>query len=236
MKQKEYVIEAMRKNGGYATLRQLNCMVDFSKWGTKTPFASIRRIVQTNDEFFKIQPGLWALKEFENDVWKKFKINRGSEQSVDNFTHSYFQGVIVEIGNIRNLTTYVPPQDKNKFFLEKRLAEMTTIDTIYAFTYPDILRKARTVDAIWFNERKMPCAFYEVEHTTDIKNSLNKFYELQDFRARFFIVAAKERKKQFDDIIQSSIYSDIKGMVEFVNYDALIRQYDFEYNRPEGVI
>lgn len=236
MKQKEYVIEAMKENGGYATFQQLNYLVDYSTWGTETPFASIRRIVQTNDEFFKIQPGLWALKEFENDVLRKFRINKSSEQSIDNFTHSYFQGIIVEIGNIRKHNTYVPPQDKNKFFLEKRLAEMTTIDTIYDFTYPNILRKARTVDAIWFNERKMPCAFYEVEHSTDIKNSLNKFYELQDFRAKFFIVAAKERKKQFDDIIQLSIYKDIKELVEFVNYDALIQQYNFEYNKPEMVI
>ncbi len=62
MKQKDYVIEVMRKNGGYATLRQLNSLVDVSTWGTKTPFASIRRIVQLNDEFFRIQPGLWTLK------------------------------------------------------------------------------------------------------------------------------------------------------------------------------
>lgn len=54
VKQKEYVIQAMKSNGGYATFQQLNQMVDFSSWGTKTPFASIRRIVQTNNEFFKI--------------------------------------------------------------------------------------------------------------------------------------------------------------------------------------
>lgn len=68
------------------------------------------------------------------------------------------------------------------------------MDKIYAFTYSEILRRAKTVDTIWFNKRKMPCAFYEVEHSTDIKNSLNKFYELQDFRAKFYIVAAKERE------------------------------------------
>ena len=58
MKQKYYVIDAMRANGGYATLQQLNMLVDFSTWKTKTPEASIRRIVQENDEFFRIQPGL----------------------------------------------------------------------------------------------------------------------------------------------------------------------------------
>lgn len=236
MKQKDYVIEAMERNGGYATFQQLNALVDFSTWNTKTPFASIRRIVQMNDEFFRIQPGLWALKKFEKSVFEKFKIVKGNEESSNTFTHSYFQGIIVEIGNIRKHNTYVPPQDKNKLFLEKKLSDITTIDKIYDFTYPEILRKAKTVDAIWFNERRMPCAFYEVEHSTDIKNSLNKFYELQDFRAKFFIVAAKERKNQFDDIIQLSIYKNIRELVKFVNYDSLIEQYNSEYNMPERVI
>ena len=236
MKQKEYVIEAMKKNGGYATLQQLNNIVDVSTWGTKTPFASIRRIVQTNDEFFRVQSGLWALKEFEKDVLKRFRIDKKNEKSVEEFTHSYFQGVIVEVGNLRKFDTYVPPQDKNKLFLETKLSEITTIDKIYEFTYPDILRRAKTVDTIWFNERKMPCAFYEVEHSTDIKNSLNKFYELQDFRAKFYIVAAEVRKQQFEDIINSSIYAPIKNMVNFVNYDALIKQYSVENKRIERVI
>ena len=236
MKQKQYVIDAMKKNGGYATFQQLNQLVDFSSWGTKTPFASIRRIVQTNDDFFRIQPGLWALKEYEKEILKKFKIKNNDTKSLHKFTHSYFQGIIVEIGNLRNFDTYIPAQDKNKMFIEKKLSEITTTNIMYNFTYPEILRKAKTVDAIWFNERKMPCAFYEVEHSTDIKNSLNKFYELQDFRAKFYIVAAKERKKQFDDIIHSSIYNPIQNLVNFVNYDALISQYEAEHKIIERVI
>ncbi len=203
-------------------MRQLNALVDVSTWGTKTPFASIRRIVQENDEFFRIQPGLWALKECEQDVWRKFNIVQTNKKSVDVFTHSYYQGVIAEIGNIRNKDTYVPPQDKNKLFLERKLSDVTTVDRIYEFTYPDILKRAKTVDVIWFNERKMPCAFYEVEHSTDIKNSLNKFFELQDFRARFVIVADEERHRQFDDVIHASIYNSIRELVDFVNYDSLV--------------
>lgn len=236
MKQKNYVIDAMRKNGGYATFQQLNRLVDFSTWGTKTPFASIRRIVQTNDEFFRVQSGLWALKECEKVVLEKFKIDTKDQGSINEFTHSYFQGIIVEIGNLRKYGTYVPPQDKNKLFLETKLSELTSTDKIYDFTYPEILRKAKTVDTIWFNERKMPYAFYEVEHSTDIKNSLNKFYELQDFRAKFYIVAAKEREHQFDDIINSSIYAPIKEIVRFVDYDSLIKLYDVENKVCEKVI
>lgn len=213
MTQKECVIEAMRKNGGFATFQQLNQNVDFSGWNTKTPDATIRKIVQIHDEFFRIQPGLWALKECEKEVLKKFKIKINDDKSVNEFTHSYYQGIIVEIGNIRKHNTYVPPQDKNKLFLDKKLSEITTIDRIYNFTHPELLKKAKYVDTIWFNERKMPCAFYEVEHSTNIKNSLNKFYELQDFRAKFYIVAAKERKSLFDSTINDSIYRKIKDFV-----------------------
>ena len=236
MKQKDYVIKAMRKNGGYATFEQLNKIIDFTTWGTKTPFATIRRIVQTNREFFRVQAGLWALKEYENIVLEKFKINTKNPQSIDEFTHSYFQGIIVKIGNLRKYDTYVPPQDKNKKFLETKLSQLVTTEQIYDFAYPQILRKAKTIDAIWFNERKMPCAFYEVERSTDMKNSLNKFYELQDFRAKFYIVAAKERKMQFDDIINQSIYLPIKDIVNFVNYDALIAQFDAEQKIIQRVI
>ena len=228
MKQKYYVIDAMRANGGYATLQQLNMLVDFSTWKTKTPEASIRRIVQGNDEFFRIQPGLWALREYENEVNKKFNIIKSNVESVSQFTHSYYQGIIVEIGNIKKLGTYVPPQDKNKLFLEKKLSDIITVHDIYKFTYDDIIRNAKTVDAIWFNERKMPCAFYEVEHTTNIKNSLNKFFELQDFRAKFYIVVDKARKRQFEDVIGASIYNPIREMVGFVSYDDLVKQYSNE--------
>lgn len=62
MTQEFQVIEKMREEEGYATLRRLNEVIDFSAWKTKTPEASVRRIVQYSKEFFRIQPGLWALK------------------------------------------------------------------------------------------------------------------------------------------------------------------------------
>ncbi|MBQ8803128.1 MAG: hypothetical protein IJZ53_05815 [Tyzzerella sp.] len=62
------------------------------------------------------------------------------------------------------------------------------------------------------------------------------FYELQDFRAKFYIVATKERKEQFSDIISASIYRPIKELVAFVDYDALIKQYEKESQNIERVI
>ena len=80
-------------------------------------------------------------------------------------------------------------------------------------------------DVIWFNERCMPSNFYEVEHTTDIKNSLSKFYELQDFNASFHIVADKSRKKEFEDKLNVSMFSPIKNRVEFWDYEKVVGLY-----------
>ena len=119
-------------------------------------------------------------------------------------------------------------QDKNKLYLNKKLTELTTLKEIYNFSYENIVNKAKNVDAIWFNRRNLPDAFYEVEHSTDFKNSLNKFYELQDFNAKMFIVADLQRKKQFDGVLKDSIYESISKKVKFACYEDIVKQYEKE--------
>ena len=236
MKQKDYVINAMQQNGGYATFQQLNQFIDFSSWGTKTPQASVRRIVQTNKEFFRIATGLWGLSDNKQEILKNLDICESNKESINYFTHGYIQGIISEIGNLKGFNTYVPPQDKNRSFLERKLCNIASVTHIFDFTYPEIIKFAKTVDVIWFNERNLPNSFYEIEHTTDIKNSLNKFYELQDFRAKFYIVAPIERKNQFLDVISSSIYKNIRNIVSFISYDTVVKQYEKEIITIEGAI
>lgn len=224
--QEQQVIETLRKEGGYATLRRLNEIMDFSAWKTKTPEATVRRIVQLSGEIFRIQPGLWALEEARGEVLQKFKLKIGDKQNEEQFSHGYYQGLLVEIGKYRGKTTYVPAQDKNRLFLDRHLGDITDIIILPQFTYDSLLRKAKTVDVIWFNERKMPSDFYEVEHTTDIKNSLSKFYELQDFFAQFHIVADKSREKEFSDKINTSIFNPIAKRVKFVKYEQVVNTYE----------
>ncbi|WP_297967514.1 hypothetical protein [uncultured Anaerovibrio sp.] len=228
MTQKQQVIETMKENGGYATFQQLNHLMDFSSWKTKTPQASVRQIVQVNDEFFRIKPGLWALTEYKDEVLRRFQIQENNRDSEEAFNHSYYQGIIVELGNMHNFKTYVPSQDKNRLFLEKRLADITTENELPPFTYDCLASRAKTVDVIWFNERKMPSRFYEVEHSTNISNSLDKFYELQDFRADFYIIADESRRRQFNSLMERSMYSEIVKYVKFFNYENLVLQYERE--------
>ena len=149
--QEQQVIDALREQGGYATLGELYHLVDTRLWATKTPNETIRRIVQVSNEIFKIQSGLWAL---------------------------------------------------------------------------EITNRARTVDVIWFNERLMPHTFFEVEHSTDFQNSLGKFCDLQDFYCRFFIVAPRNRRKQFEEILTRTAFRDICKRVKFNTYDDISKQYE----------
>ena len=224
--QEQQVIEVLRRAGGYATLRRLNELVDFSSWATKTPEASVRRIVQNSPEIFKIQPGLWALEEMRDIVLRRFDLKPGNKQSEEQFSHGYYQGLLVEIGKYRHYTTYVPAQDRNRLFIDKKLGEITDTTELPDFTYDELKRRARTIDVIWFNERSMPSDFYEVEHTTDIKNSLTKFYELQDFNAGFFIVADASRKKEYEDKLHVSMFSPIENRVKFLNYKQIVDLYE----------
>lgn len=217
--QENQVIDALRSQGGYATLKRLNEIIDFSGWKTLTPEASVRRIVQQSNKIFRIQPGLWALEDCKAEVFRKFKVNIGDQRSEEKFNHSYYQGLLLEIGNFRKMHTYVPSQDRHHLFVDKELGELSSLDELPAFTYEKLLRKAKTIDVIWFNKRIMPSHFYEVEHTTDIKNSLSKFYELQDFFSKFYIVANKHREPEFNDKISDSIFLPIKNRVVFLNYD-----------------
>ncbi|HCL00510.1 MAG TPA: hypothetical protein DHW42_10465 [Candidatus Marinimicrobia bacterium] len=214
----------MEENGGFATLGFLNqkvLKVPNCEWKTKTPFASIRRIVQDERFFFKIKPGLWALKSYKDVILKKYPINSGKLEEEKEFNHSYYQGLLVEIGNIKNFQTFVPNQDKNKKFLNRTLKEITSIEYIFNFSYDNIINRAKTVDVVWFNKRKLPNFMFEVEHTTNINESLLKFYDLQDFNINFYIVADNNRKREYEQKISTDVFEVVKNKTKFLDYDKL---------------
>jgi len=179
-------------------------------------------------EFEKSKEELVILrKKLEKEVLKKFKIDK--EEKNKDFSHYYYQGLLLEIGNLRGYNTFIPSQDKNKLFLNKKLLELATITEIYSFTYQNVVNRARTIDVIWFNERKYPSYFFEVEHSTDFQNSLLKFYDLQDFKTEFFIVSSKSRLKEYNHKIQFSAFKKIKDRVKFVDYDFISHLHSKSY-------
>lgn len=234
MKQYEAVIKALENLDGVATLGQLNIETIKIKdciWQTKTPFASIRRIVQERKEIFKIKPGLWALENYrkvleEKGIIQETAKNKNSKEIIE-FNHTYYQGIILIIGKLKKYYTFCPNQDKNRRFLtNETLGDIRNLNEIPLFSYEHFVKRSSTIDVIWFNDRKMPTSFFEVEHSTDIQNSLLKFNDLQDFYSRMFIVADKIRKSEYEDKIKFSSFSSIKDRIKFLDYDSLSKQYE----------
>lgn len=69
---------------------------------------------------------------------------------------------------------------------------------------------------------------FEVEHSTDIQNSLLKFYDLQDFHTRMVIVADTWRRTEYEQKTRLRAFDEIKDRVRFLEYDTLAKQYEYE--------
>lgn len=232
MKQHEAVIFTLEKLGGQATLGQLYqsvMKVNDCEWKTKTPFASIRRIVQTRPEIMKVRPGLYALRDFQQKLGVteyQHDVKESHESQEQN--HSYFQGLLCQVGNMRKFSTYIPNQDKNKKFVNDALGDIRSLSDIPLFSFPILVNKAKTIDVIWFNERFLPDSFFEVEHSTDIQSSLLKFYDLRDFSARMVIVADEHRRKEYLSKLSHDALRGLNNRVNFLSYSELERQYEIE--------
>ena len=242
MTQAQAVIETIDKLGGIATLNQINqhvFEVEDCVWKTKTPFASVRRIIQQTKGIYKIKPGLYALethrKQLEQDgITVQTEKNKNSEE-VKAFNHSYYQGLLLEIGRMRHLDTFVPNQDKNKMFIKTPLGEIRTLQAIPQYSYADLVERSSTIDVIWFNDHRMPHSFYEIEHSTDIQNSLLKFNDLKDFSARMVIVADEKRHAEFGSKMNYAAFNALREnkRVAFLSYESLDKQYEQELQKQQ---
>src|ERR1043166_9582765 len=199
MNQQEAVVQTMEKLGGVATLGQLYeevFKIKDCEWKTKTPFASIRRIVQLHDQIYKIKPGLYGfrIKRKEHEALGIIAGNaRNDSAEATNFGHTYYQALLLIVGKLRHFDCWAPQQDKNKSVLNTRLGALRTLEELPNFSHQGLVKRSSTVDVIWFNERRMPDSFFEVEHGTDMQNSLLKLNDLRDFQARMVIVSDAKR-------------------------------------------
>ena len=135
--------------------------------------------------------------------------------------------------------------DKNRKFINRKLCDLSSLKKIPEFSYPEIIKRSSTIDVIWFdnrlfddNEIKLPHSFFEVEHSTDIQNSLLKYNDLQNFYTEMFIVADEVRKQEFEKKISYSAFRELKenNRVKFLSYDRLVELYEITKKNLQGII
>jgi len=217
----EAIEQVMLKNSYFATLKLLHEEAPKLKsFYGKTPHKTINERVQREDRFTRIAPGIWALSNFLDKLPDHLnpKVEK-SEEDRQKITHSLIQGMLIEIGNIQGYKTYTP--DKNSLFLKQKLCDLTTLQEIPQFSYDHIIQSVKYIDVIWFNSRLFPSNVIEVEHSTNFKNSLVRFVELQDFQTKMTITAPQNRFERYRDEINKAAFTNISKRVIFIPYEKL---------------
>lgn len=224
----EAIEQAIIQNGYIATLKEIYQIAPTLKqFNGLTPDRTINERVQRDKRFVKLKPGLYGLKNYLEKLPDEFnpKISK-TQADEDKITHAYIQGMLLEIGNINGFKTFAP--DKSGRFTSKKLCDIMTLKEIPKFTYEHILQSTRFIDVIWFNDRNFPNSIFEVENSTNFRNSLVKFVELQDFTTSMIMIAPNERSKinKYNQEIEKSAFAAIKDRVKFFNYDKIIGLYN----------
>jgi len=224
----EAIEKAIIELGYIATLKQIYATVaKYKKTIGLTPNKTVDERVQRDDRFVKLKAGLYGLKHHLDKLPDEYNPNiKKSEEEEKSITHSYIQGMLIEIGNFNGFKTFTP--DKNKVFVNKKLSEISTQTDIPKFTFEHILQSTKYIDVIWFNDRKFPHSIFEIENSTNFRNSLVKFVELQDFVTEMILVAPKEISKEnkFYQEIEKSAFISIKNRVKFCDYEYVERLYN----------
>lgn len=127
----------------------------------------------------------------------------------------------MELGNLRRQQTFVPKQDRGKVFLGRPLSSLIIIEELYPFTYPETVRRAASVDVIWFNQRNFPTEFIEVENTTDMHGALLKFVIFDAFHSTFRVVAPAARKNEFESKLAHPSFQSVAGRTRFTSYEVV---------------
>jgi hypothetical protein len=180
------------------------------------------REIRSQHTFKKIGFGIFALIEYQEEKQleqiKKDKIKM----------HSYMEGVMVEIGNFENFTTYCA-DNSAKYQQNVTIGELTTIDEFPNFTYTELIQIAKRIDVIWFSPKgyKFPRRLIEVvDSIGTLENSLSRMYQLKEFQTNFFILAPEEHKEKIQNALNKEPYLISADRFIIKTYDETIQYYN----------
>lgn len=218
----EAIERVLRDHGGYAPLKVI--YKDFEKYRPltgKTPLKTIQERVQRDSRFTRIGLGVYALTSELGKLPRPESPRTALEKQ--RFQHTRFQGMLIEIGNLEGFETYTA--DPGKIFENKKLGALSTLKKLPEFTYLQIVSTARYIDVLWLNARNFPAHAFEVEYSTNFRNSLVKFTELQDFNTRFYLVAPDEGKPKFRREVERAAFTSIASRCIFWSFREVEKLY-----------
>jgi hypothetical protein len=224
----EAIEKVMMDNGYFASLKLLYKNIwkykDKTNIVGKTPDYTIQERVQRDKRFTRIGLGVYALTDYLDKL--PAIIAPKNEVEKINRKHAEMQGMLLEIGNFKKEVEDTYTNDKKWIFQNKTLGSLATLDAVPFFTYEKILKESVSfADVIWFNERGFPYKIFEVEHSTDFRDALIKFMELQDFIIEFYCVSSEDRRIKFEREKGKTAFKPIGNRLKFLTYEQVENDY-----------
>lgn len=230
---KDVVADALRELGGEAHLSQINAKVkDHPKTKTNPTWKdTIRRVVRQYKIFEPVPPersGVYRLVEASLPAPQAQNLDSPDAR----INHGTAQGMLVVLGNIYGYETFVPTHDQTtRDFQGQKIGELITVkDCTEVFKGPN-LSKIREIDVIWFDEDDYglyPTYAFEVEHTTKVKDGLDRLLKIPlRFGTDLFVIAPSEDEQSlFNHYLAQTPFRDHKERFRFRLYDQLERIYN----------
>jgi len=220
----EAIEKVMLDNGYFAPLSLIyREIANYRSLTGKTPFKTVQERVQRDNRFTRIGVGVYALTNFL-DRLEKIEEPKQKEEKIE-YQHARIQGMLLEMGELQSYSTYT--NDKSKVFDGKKLGLISSLKECPPFTYPEIIQQSvRYFDVIWFNARGFPHKIFEVENSTDFRGAFVKFVEMQDFSARFVVIAPDERKTKFEVERGKRAFESVAKRCEFESYEKVEKSYE----------
>ncbi|MWV62013.1 hypothetical protein DCO58_06500 [Helicobacter saguini] len=232
----EAIEKIMLENGGVATLKQL--YKDIWKYKNlenlkgRTPNNTIQERVQRDSKFYRVGLGIYGLSRFKNTLEKI--IPAKTKQEKTQRYHTQLQGMLLEIGNSKAFETYT--SDKNCTFKNISLQKIATLERLPLFTYENIVKNSASFcDVVWINKRGFADSIFEVETSTNFRDALVKFSEMQDFYTRFYCVASQNRYEKFKKELSKIAFKNIQNRVEFIKDSDIINEYELALKQNQSL-
>lgn len=230
---KHLVADALRELGGEAHLSEINDKLK-SHPKTKTNPTwkdTVRRVVRQYTIFVPVPPersGIYKLLEEELTLPK----NQSLDAADAEINHGDAQGMLVTLGKIYGYETFVPAHDQTiRSFQGQSVGDLVSVkDCADIFRGPN-LSKVREIDVLWFAEDDYglyPVYAFEVEHTTKVKDGLDRLLKIpQRFTTNLFVIAPGEDEHMlFKRYLAQTPFREHKDRFKFRYYQQLQRVYN----------
>lgn len=141
-------------------------------------------------------------------------------------SHEAAEYYLLQLGKMLGYIPYATASDQSKTYNGEKLGQVALLKEIPGFAGERDLSPARNIDVIWFGDDENPKLCFEVEHTTNITDGLQRLSRLQHLRAKYFIVADEDRRNKFEIEMQRFPYRRMKEDFGFISYDELAAFYE----------